>query len=237
MESKKEEWPVEIYRKTTGRGWERALVSESVGQVMATPCVGGVEIRKFRVRIRAFPKKNEQESKRNRGQSGIARAVRRKKTIYFPSQRGNGSIVLKFQDVTDSIAFFDRLADLNIPNRFSMPPTVSNDPVVKHNDNGSPSKKVKNTKRDEDPDREDLEANERNSLLHLLARKDESIANRRKTDAMFYIARLMHDEDFLSFVDQIEENLNSTDDGAKMLRAFQQPPTTDEMNVHQGDCR
>lgn len=237
MEAKKEEWPVEVYRKTMGRGWEKALVSESVGQVMATPCVGGVEIRKFRVRIRAFPKKNEKESKRNRGQSGIARAVRRKNTIYFPTQRGNGSIVLKFQDVTDSIAFFDRLADLNIPNHLSMPAAASNEQEAKHNDTGSPSKKVRKTKSNEDTDIEDLEANERNSLLHLLAHKDESITKRRKTDAMSYIARLMHDDDFIGFVDQIEESLNSTDDGAKMLRAFQQTPTTDEMNIDQGGGR
>jgi hypothetical protein len=32
----------------------------------------------------------------------------------------------------------------------------------------------------------------------------------------------MHDEDFIRFVDQIEENLNSSDDGVKFLRAFQQ---------------
>lgn len=214
----KDEWHVEVYRKTLGRGWEKAMVPESAGKVMATPCVGGVEIRKFRVRIRVFPKKDEKE-RRASVQNGIARAVRRKGTIYFPTRRGNGSIVLKFQDVTDSIAFFDKLAELNIPDLSSI--SVNSDEESKGKEIEFHQQK-KATKRERLNDTEEDNVEDRNAYLDLLAHKDEATTKRRKTEAMLYIVRLMHDEDFIRFVDQIEENLNSSDDGVKFLRAFQQ---------------
>ena len=71
-------------------------------------------------------------------------------------------------------------------------------------------------------DTEEDNVEDRNAYLDLLAHKDEATTKRRKTEAMFYIVRLMHDEDFIRFVDQIEEHLNSSDDGVKFLRAFQQ---------------
>lgn len=215
MEAKKE-WPVEVFRKTLGRGWEKALVEESDGQVMATPCDGGVEIRTFRVRIRAFPKKDEHYKS-----NGIARAVRRKNTIYFPTRRGNGSIVLKFKDLTDCISFFDKLAELNLPNHVAMPPSRSEE--KKGSNVELPRKKARAMKEQEDDiNVDEVTMKDRNSLLDLLAYKDETIAKRRKTDAMSYIARLLHDADFLLFVNQIEESLNSTQDGKLFLQSFQQ---------------
>ena len=215
MDARKE-WPVEVFRKTLGRDWEKAHVGQSDGQVMATPCDGGVEIRTFRVRIRAFPKKDE----RNKS-NGIARAVRRKNTIYFPTRRGNGSIVLKFKDLTDSITFFDKLAEINLPNHVTMPASRNEDKTGSNV--GSPRMKERaNKEREDDTNADDVTMKDRNSLLDLLAYKDETISKRRKSDTMSYIARLLHDEDFLLFVNQIEDSLNSTQDGQQILRAFQQ---------------
>ena len=79
-----------------------------------------------------------------------------------------------------------------------------------------------NKEREDDTNADDVTMKDRNSLLDLLSYKDETISKRRKSDTMSYIARLLHDEDFLLFVNQIEDSLNSTQDGQQILRAFQQ---------------
>lgn len=167
-------WPVKVYRHTKDRGWENALTNDAAGNsnhqpILATPCVGGVEIRQFRVRIRVFPKKRQQE--------GLARCTKRRNLLFVSTRSQTGSIVLAFPTIALCNEFFDELLDLNDRKVVAEKPPISE--------------------------------------------QDEADTQQRKQDTMSYLARLLHDKDFSHFVKNIEESLVSTDDGARMLMAFQ----------------
>jgi hypothetical protein len=97
-------WPVKVYRHTKDRGWENATV-DGVTPILATPCVGGVEIRQFRVRIRVFPKKKTTAS--------LSRCTKRRSFLFVSTRSQTGSIVLEFPSMSLCNEFFDELLDLN----------------------------------------------------------------------------------------------------------------------------
>ena len=73
-----------------------------------------------------------------------------------------------------------------------------------------------------------LELNNRNNLEakvnneeSLACEIDENEVQRRRQDTLLYLARLLHDDDFQAFVQNVEDSLTSTEDGAKLLAAFQ----------------
>ena len=163
-------WPVKVYRRTKDRGWETAETQRQT--IYASPCVGGVEIRQFRVRIRVFKET----------MSSVARCTKRRNLLYLSTRSQTGSIVLQFNSVTAANDFFDELLDLN-GRKIGRSTEVSS----------NPSPEVMND--------EDLQ--------------------RHKQDTLSYLARLLHDNDFQDFVKNVEKSLTSSEDGAKMLAAFQ----------------
>ena len=173
-------WAVIIYRHTKDRGWETA----GTHLVHASPCVGGVEIRQFRVRIRVFKESS----------SSAARCTKRRNLLFLSTRSQTGSIVLKFRSVAECNGFFDELLDLN-----GRKPGSSTECGDDKSERRSPS-------------------------LHSMDQKD---IQRRKQDTLLYLARLLHDDDFQDFVTSVEDSLTSTDDGAKMLAAFQLGDRTD----------
>ena len=177
-------WAVNIYRHTKDRGWETA----GTERVYASPCVGGVEIRQFRVRIRVF---NNEEAKL----SSAARCTKRRNLLFLSTRSQTGSIILKFRSVAACNDFFDELLDLN-------------------------GRKI-------DPNAKCAEDNSKKVASNAMDGKD---IQRRKQDTLLYLARLLHDDDFQDFVKNVEESLTSTDDGTKMLAAFQVVQET-ESNV------
>jgi hypothetical protein len=185
-------WPVKLFRHSVEKGWE--MVDDDIDSdepVMATPCAGGIEIRKFRVRIRLFPK-DANDTDWNYGY-----ASRRIDRIYCPSRSSSGGLVLKFRNKEECIGFFDRLVALN--------PLESN--------------RLSTEKLNKDGDQNGTEKSKRKGLDLSLYADDVSV-KRRKFDTMSYIVRLLHDEAFQKFVDDIEQTLLSSQDGAGILAAI-----------------
>lgn len=179
-------WAVNIYRHTKDRGWETA----GIDRVYASPCVGGVEIRQFRVRIRVFNNKEAMLS-------SAARCTKRRNLLFLSTRSQTGSIILKFRSVAACNDFFDELLNLN-------------------------GRKIRsNVERAEDKTKKGRVASSDMDGKHI---------QRHKQDTLLYLARLLHDDDFQDFVKNVEESLASTEDGAKMLAAFQVVKET-ESNV------
>lgn len=222
--TEQEAWPVQVFRYTTGKGWESVENAGDVDSdhaVMATPRQGCIEIRKFRVRIRLFG-----------DQCGYA--SRRLDRIYCPSRSSgttSGAIVLKFRDKGECIQFFDRLVALN-----NVPTTTESSRLLNNN-----SDKITTSRK-----------RRMNPAIDVTCNKDDVSVKRRKFDistcrhelllycsfvnqfsltmiiisfqyAVSYVIRLLHDDSFLKFVDNIEETLMSTQDGASILAAMKHP--------------
>jgi hypothetical protein len=62
------------------------------------------------------------------------------------------------------------------------------------------------------------EANSSNDPVQAV---NEATIRRREQDTLSYLARLLYDNDFQNFVKHVEKTLMSTEDGVKMLAAFQ----------------
>jgi len=196
--AEQESWPIQVFRFTTGKGWESVDNAGDVNSddaIMATPRQGGIEIRKFRVRIRLFPKQGDDTAE------SYGYASRRLDRIYCPSRSSSGTtsgaLVLKFRNKSECIAFFDRLVALN--------PTEASR-LLKSNKSESTSTASRKRRM--------------NPALDLSGYKDDVSVKRRKFDIMSYVVRLLHDDSFLKFVDDIEDTLMSTQDGANILAAM-----------------
>jgi len=175
-------WPVKVYRHTKDRGWEVATCDTILS---ASPCVGGVELRQLRVRIRIFPKNKEDTEKVT---TNTTRCSKRRNLLFLSTRRDHsGSIVLKFQDLQACNAFFDELTKLNFDK-------------IRNFDKRNVDEQAKSNGLEED---------------------EERLSNQRKRDTLDYLIRLLNDEGFGHFVNQMEKSLTSTEDGAKMLKAFQ----------------
>lgn len=196
--SEQDAWPVQLFRHSVEKGWEMVDKDIDSDPVMAAPCAGGIEIRMFRVRIRLFPKDA------NDTDWSYGYASRRVDRIYCPSRSSSGGLVLKFRNKQDCLEFFDRLIALNPSNESNNGTTES------LNTNG---------------DQNGGEIGKRKGLALSLYGDDVAV-KRRKFDTMSYIVRLLHDEDFRKFVDDIEQTLTSSPDGASILDAIKRtgPP-------------
>ena len=167
-------WSVTVYRHTKDRGWERATPQ----RVVALPCMGGVEIRQFRVRIRIFQDVRA---------STAARCTKRRNLLFLSTRSLTGSIVLKFCSVTACNEFFDELLDLN-------------------------GRKVSSIVRSTDDEK---------NVCNSLQAVNYAANPRHDQNTLSYLARLLYDNDFQKFVKHVENAFMSTDDGVKMLAAFQ----------------
>ena len=182
-------WPVQVFRHSAEKGWETTVDHEG-NDVMAKPFCGGIEIPRFRVRIRLF-------SPQENGNYGYA--SRRCDRIYCPSRSSSGAIVLKFQSKQDCIEFYDQLVALN---------PQESDSTVNSNGEAASNSDEENDKRRPHPS------------LDLTRYGDESSVKRRKYETMSYIVRLLHNDEFHKFVDNVEATLLSTQDGASILAAM-----------------
>lgn len=198
-----ESWPVQVFRFTTGKGWE-AVDNVGNSDVQATPREGWrIDIPKFKVRIRLFDKQG----------NSPGYASRRGDQIYCPSRSSSGAsgaLILKFRSKEECIAFFDRLVSLN--------PTKSSRLLSQDKNNNASS--TSTHKRRMDP------------AIDLSSYKDDMAVKRRKGNVMSYLVRLLHDDSFLKFVNDIEDSLLSTQDGAAILAAMKRSPETKAAGNH-----
>lgn len=185
-------WPVQVFRYTTAKGWESVENVSDKDAVTAVPRKGAIDIRKFRVRIKLCNGEN----------TNVGYATRRLDRIYLPSRSGTstaGALVLKFSDKSECITFFDRLLLLNKP-------TDSNNNMNTNDENALPLS--------------DQNGRKKRARAEQALDLDEPQLKRRKTDIFSYIIRLLHDDSFLKFVNDIEETLLSSEDGASILAAM-----------------
>lgn len=223
-------WLVQVYRYTSARGWEifQDVIDPSSSnidsKISVSPRKGCVEIQKLRLRIHLFSSRKPATT-----------VIRRMDTILLSSRKSAGAIVLKFTNINECISFADRLIYLN--NHDYMQMMVNNDQLSKTNkaendksiminqldnchnsqqDSHHGSTKSTISKSVEDPssttqteDHQDITTSVGSS----------GIGMDKKLEIHSYIARLLHDDDFMQFVSHVEEELTGSPDLAQILYA------------------
>jgi hypothetical protein len=207
-----DKWPVEVFRYSHGRGWElfqQAASSDDGQKVTATPRRGCVEVRKLRLRIHvlqsALPTSAPKEMLSNFSETKTERRkyihttsmVRRRDTILL-SKGDFGAVVLKFESITACVAFVDHMVELNQGFVFNQ--------------------------------NEEKNAQRMDSENDIIVEKNNDASNSnadavRETNNAIqsHLIALLHDDDFLGFVDRVENSLSSDDDCMKMLQALAYP--------------
>lgn len=189
--------------------------------ITVAPRRGCVEVKKLRLRIHLFEKSNNQKrdglknarnsnsygnnnNNNNQKTEAHTTVVRRRDRILLSNRRGLGAVVLKFRNVSECIAFSDKLIKLNSDYVFNQ----TDDKTIQR-----PVKRVKIV--------EDGRATTDDTHDTTLGSSQSSGGG---SDAVrSYIVRLLHDEDFLDFVDNVENSLVSAPDCTRILEALEYP--------------
>ena len=123
--------------------------------------------------------------------------VRRRDTILL-SKGDFGAVVLKFESITACVAFVDHMVELNQGFVFNQ--------------------------------NEEKNAQRMDSENDIIVEKNNDASNSnadavRETNNAIqsHLIALLHDDDFLGFVDRVENSLSSDDDCMKMLQALAYP--------------
>ena len=197
-----DKWPVEVFRYSHGKGWELFQQARSCTEkVTAAPRRNCVEVRTLRLRIHilqqpdctinSLPLRDENDKTKR---SHTASVVRRKDTLLL--SKGDldfGAVVLKFQSIADCVAFTDRLTEINQGHSYETTKDKLEQRPMRHIEmkSGNGNDETSGVKNDED----------QGIQSHLIT--------------------LLHDKDFLGFVDRLEDCLTSNSDCIKMLQAHE----------------
>ena len=210
--------------------------------VTAAPRRGCVEVKKLRLRIHLFEKNNQKTSGNGNGSgSGNGSSsdigsntsskahttvVRRRDTILLSSRRGLGAVVLKFRNVTECIAFSDKLIGLNSDHVFNQ---------IEDKTLQRPSKRVNISSKGDSGNNNtttttnitDTSTPSNDGTRHEEINGNASRTTNQSTEGnnaiRSYIVRLLHDEDFLDFVDNVENSLVTAPDCSRILEALGHP--------------
>ena len=184
---------------------------------------------------------NHKSSRRNNKKAEAhTTVVRRRDRILLSSRRGLGAVVLKFRNVSQCNAFSDRLVELNSDYVFSQTEDKAEQRPTKRVriadsvDNGKGGGGRKGGNESSSSSSNEVKAAAGATLNEKNAKdrgKSTSQKNGRcrqskeegRNDIRSYIVRLLHDGDFLDFVDSIENTLESTPDCSQMLKALEYP--------------
>ena len=196
---------------------------------MATPRRGCVEVRKLRLRIHVL---NNSSSSSNSSakdkQSHTTTMVRRRDTILL-SKGDFGAVVLKFDNVSSCMAFVDRMVELNQDQVFnqneekkvqvrqlqrssslvgtSFGGSGTYGGGLSHARTGMDMDVDPPTDADVYPDADECADADTNSEAAIQS----------------HMMNLLHDDDFLGFVDRVEASLASNQDCKNMLQALAYP--------------
>lgn len=127
--------------------------------------------------------------------------VRRRDTILLSTGRGTGAVVLKFRSKAECLSFSDRLVSLN-------PDGLSGE--------------SRNALADKRPI--DDGSNTSAETYSELSKEEEAgraSKVQKRADVLSYMVRLLHDDGFLRFVDDVEQSLTSSEDGPSILAALE----------------
>ena len=227
-----DEFPVSVFRRTATRGWEMYHDTENNDtEVTAAPRRGCVEVRRLRLRIRLFPgidgAKNSEKDGGNKEystssskcQARNTTVVRRLDTILLSTRQGTGAVVLKFHTLVDCHAFSDRLLELNQEHSSKYQET-------EQRDNQQPLRRPDKRRRaggtssstalaESTAKTETLSSDPSESVM-----EESTLEARKRRDVLSHIVRLLHDNDFMDFVDQVEGSLAREPDCAGILAAL-----------------
>jgi hypothetical protein len=194
---------------------------------MATPRRGCVEVRKLRLRIHVL---NSSSSSSKDKQSHTTTMVRRRDTILL-SKGDFGAVVLKFDNVSSCMAFVDRMVELNQDHVFNqneekrvqVRQLQRKSSLVGTSFGGSGTycaggQSHIRTGMDMDADLHTGDAN-RYADADLCADADTNSESAIQSHMM----NLLHDDDFLGFVDRVESSLASNQDCRNVLQALAYP--------------
>lgn len=199
---KDDQWPVQVFRYSHEKGWELFQQAASSGnnKLTAAPRRNCVEIKQLRLRIHILrpPAKANGQQDQPKKSNHTASVVRRRDTLLL-SKGDFGALVLKFESVADCIAFTDRLVELNREEAYVM----------------NQDKQVQRSSFDMESVLDQYRSQSQDSYEG----EDEDT-----TTIQSHLIALLHDRDFLGFVDRVEECLKTNDDCIKMLKAHEYHP-------------
>lgn len=196
-------FPVRVYRKTEMYGWQAMQPKNSQGrrvQVKASPKEGCVVLHRIQVRIRLTsqpPNDSLKEKDENSGQHRIIEdpvvndvlVIRRRHCILISSKMRSRSLVFKFNDLKACLQFSDQLVQLN-PNQAIQTAIPGVDQNYSTSSEGRAS----------------------------TGRHPNDLTRERDTQQILsYVARLLYDDQFVSFCNNLESNLLASEDGLEML--------------------
>lgn len=117
------EYPLDVYRLHSVRGWEKQVPLHSVKDhnfgpnATGIPKAGCIVIRRFRLKISLLVRNNEMmhngEIHRSTAEEFLMEVVRRRDCLLLTSKNRIRAIVLKFPSVRDCIDFSDQLLLVN----------------------------------------------------------------------------------------------------------------------------
>mmetsp|Transcript_16531 Transcript_16531/g.31317 ORF Transcript_16531/g.31317 Transcript_16531/m.31317 type:complete len:207 (-) Transcript_16531:1322-1942(-) len=198
-----DQWPVRVFRYSHDKGWElfQQATTSGTEKLTAAPRRNCVEIKHLRLRIhilRPPPTISSDQQDQRKKSSHTASVIRRRDTLLL-SKGDFGAVVLKFESIADCTAFTDRLVELNRDEAYMM----------------NQDKEVQRSKFDMESVLDHYRSQRQNS---------QETEQAEETSIQSHLIALLHDREFLGFVERIEECLKTNDDCIKMLKAHEHHP-------------
>jgi len=192
---------------------------------------------------------NGAKSEKNNGSNGAV-VVRRMDTILVSTRRG-GAVVLKFQNEAECLSFSDKLMELNkdylpysiVPDPPRMP-TLNDAALTYYQENSSvnggamaqqSNKRKRRTEGAYNISTVTRPNDKNDSNVQVIDSSDTkesgSVFNTdlRRQEIMAYIVRLLHDDSFIGFVNDIEKSLASAPDCEGIFAALGNPSRRKEL--------
>jgi hypothetical protein len=232
MNSNKEDWVVSIYRHSKETGWNYFQPGSSSSSssctknsqnprsnssilpiITATPKSSCIEISHLRVKI-PIMKRND-----STGQTIWTRFHRRFDKLLIRLERG--SLVLQFSNACDCASFCDVFVSLN-QNIVMMEQDDDDDDELEEKGNHETNHVIQTTDDDKEKVSSLKRMNKRRRLGHY--QKDENdqqeVHHHHDDELKSYMIHLIHDDDFMAFVDRVENTLASDPSCSKMMQAL-----------------
>ena len=242
------------------------------------PKKGCVEVKKLRLRVHLFVQHHQQQCNEDGTLSHQqtmdcvdyvhTSIIRRRNMISLSPRTGLGAVVLQFKSIAESLAFTDRLLELNaeflaccldhktgppksVAPHHRRPTTTSSSSASnkmrrldqkegkvnrrKGEDSFTPISSTNTTTIARERNFEtrknscggvaggETQSKNKNNDTTTTTTNSSPEKSERKALIQSYIVKLLHDQDFLDFVDGVEENLLSTSDCSDILKALEYP--------------
>ncbi|CAB9500630.1 expressed unknown protein [Seminavis robusta] len=175
QETKQHEWPLDVFRHTSGRGWEKLVPADSIHthttgpNAVGVPNEGHVTIQRFRLKISVMDSEGKV----------LSEVIRRNDALLFVSSNRLRAILLKFKTIQDCEQFSSRLMELN-PIAPETATTSSDQPM-------------------------DWGTTVSSEGMHSSNADMEIDQQLQRNELLSYIVRLQQEESFNSFTNKIEQ--------------------------------